>query len=296
MGSRAYWDNIHKQAAANQLSGLQAVCNPGLSKISNRVLDRIHLRALKRLLNAAEGLTSTKALDLGCGRGRWCRFYRNRGWQTFGMDLSPHAFTNEIDKRGIGFSAGNITFLPFREKSLDWVSHVTVVQHIPKDLHEPAFDEIKRILKPGGFWLLMEHFSRDDNTVWEGVFPRTIKDWRNQMEKRGFEVVLIEKFQFLPILKRVTHFFTWIEKIRRSIRFPSEKIRNPETSLSGGKNEKVDTFATTTGSRKISLRRAIYLYSKKFLIDSAMIGDTLPNLFMGNRRGSHVGILGRRIV
>ncbi len=94
-----------------------------------------------------------KALDVGCGEGRFCRMLRNRGIAAIGIDpteaLIDHA--RQQDPRG-DYRIGRAEGLDFPDRHFDLVvSYLTLVD-IP-DIAR-AIREMARVLRPGGTLLI----------------------------------------------------------------------------------------------------------------------------------------------
>jgi SAM-dependent methyltransferase len=80
-----YWENRARRFAVAG-DGLAAVCSYGMPRFYNRLIDFCQRRALAPWLKAGPG---TRALDVGCGVGRWSRLLASRGASVTGVDLSP---------------------------------------------------------------------------------------------------------------------------------------------------------------------------------------------------------------
>jgi ubiquinone/menaquinone biosynthesis C-methylase UbiE len=73
-----------------------------------------------------------------------------------GVDLIPgmlKAGKNKAEEKGFGnrvnLVVGDARFMPFREQAFDAAISLAVLEHIPLNV-EKVFDEILRVLKPGG--------------------------------------------------------------------------------------------------------------------------------------------------
>lgn len=94
-------------------------------------------------------------LDLGCGAGEpFARFFLDRGWQVTGVDFSSKML--ELAARYV--PSMHAVFADMRDLDIepDTVDAVTAVYslfHVPKADHRLLFDKIYRWLKPEGRFL-----------------------------------------------------------------------------------------------------------------------------------------------
>jgi SAM-dependent methyltransferase len=112
------------------------------------VLDAPMLARVDAFVAARPG-AAIRALDVGCGEGRFCRLLRARGIETIGVDptraLVAHA--RELDPAG-AYRIGRAEALDVPDASIDLVvSYVTLVD-VP-DLTR-AIAEMARVVRPGG--------------------------------------------------------------------------------------------------------------------------------------------------
>ncbi len=97
--------------------------------------------------------TPTRALDVGCGEGRFCRLLRGRGIDAVGLEPTP-ALLAAARARDAGgtYVEAVAEDMPFGDASFDLVvSYLTLID-IP-DLHA-AIAEMARVLAPGGTLLI----------------------------------------------------------------------------------------------------------------------------------------------
>lgn len=96
-------------------------------------------------------------LDLGCGHGALIYFLRQAGYHNVvGVDISPEQVA-EATRLGIeGIREGNLleTLRNLLDHSQDVVIAFDVIEHFTKDELLPFVDEVLRVLKPGGRWLI----------------------------------------------------------------------------------------------------------------------------------------------
>lgn len=99
---------------------------------------------------------NASVLELGCGTGILWRSSVNvpRGWRVILSDMSDgmlHETRDHLARLGHSFTymQADAQAIPFRDKSFDAVIANHMLYHVP-DIPR-ALDEIRRVLKPGGF-------------------------------------------------------------------------------------------------------------------------------------------------
>src|SRR5262245_51874666 len=115
--------------------------------------------ASARIVAAFIELTGLKpparVADLGCGSGAFTTLLARAGYDCFGLDISAKLLTVGRNKHpGIGFVAGDIEQLPFRDASFDGVLLSGVVHHFPDPTR--CATEVFRVLRPGGRFLAFD--------------------------------------------------------------------------------------------------------------------------------------------
>jgi ubiquinone/menaquinone biosynthesis C-methylase UbiE len=118
------------------------------------------MRFVKRVAEAMAFSKATVA-DLGCGSGAMlCEILQSQtGWTGYGLDISEASIgyaRRLASYKGVAgraaFQQGSITQLPFASSSIDLVVASEVIEHLPQPA--AAFNEIVRVLAPGGFLAL----------------------------------------------------------------------------------------------------------------------------------------------
>lgn len=115
-------------------------------------------RAIRaKLVDLAAPASGEQVLDVGCGTGTLARAIEPRvgAGQVHGIDASAEMIQYAREKaasRGavIDFQVAVIEALPFPTASLDLVTSSLMLHHLPDDLKDKGFLEIRRVLKPGG--------------------------------------------------------------------------------------------------------------------------------------------------
>jgi len=131
-------------------------CSPGIYFGSGYNSAMRCLQALQRCGFDFGAMQSV--LEFGCGSGRIIRHFRNvRGLRLVGTDANPKPIAwCRANLRGIDFHINELRPpLAFAEnESFDLVYAFAVFTHIPMEWQQSWLEEIKRILRPGGYlWL-----------------------------------------------------------------------------------------------------------------------------------------------
>ena len=96
-------------------------------------------------------------LDLGCGHGALIYFIRQAGYHNVvGVDVSPEQAAHAIRLGIEGICEGDLleTLRNLPDHSQDVVIAFDVIEHFTKDELLPFVDEVFRVLKRGGRWLI----------------------------------------------------------------------------------------------------------------------------------------------
>lgn len=127
-------------------------------------------RRLRDAFTVAEVRPGMRVLDVGCGRGEIIRHCMRLGVEVYGIDYSEVATLMSrdvihsemeapaVEKPGIKSSAGvcrsDAKLLPFPSNYFDRVLMFDVVEHLyPWELRS-ALEETRRVLKPGGQFIV----------------------------------------------------------------------------------------------------------------------------------------------
>lgn len=87
-------------------------------------------------------------LEIGCASGAFLGFARSRGWQVFGVEVSPYASDIARKKLGLDVVTGDLKTADFKKDFFDVVACSDVLEHIedPVDF----LSGIRKILKDDG--------------------------------------------------------------------------------------------------------------------------------------------------
>ncbi|MBL8827587.1 MAG: class I SAM-dependent methyltransferase [Planctomycetaceae bacterium] len=181
--------------------GLKPLANPhnGLPVPSPHLRYRIHgavepmdlcrvgnfnANLISEVIRTRMGSTENlRVLDFGCGCGNVSSAlaFMNPGLTVYGTDIDEEAIRWCRDNIGsVVHSVANSALppLPFEANFFDFIYCVSVFTHLPEDMQFAWLDELKRVLKPGGYAWATFH---GENHV-QGNFAQ----YREQWENRGF--------------------------------------------------------------------------------------------------------------
>ena len=123
-------------------------------------------------------------VDLGCAFGYLVAEARQRGYQAFGLDISPYAVSREPGITGL--VEADTQTLPLRSSSVDIAALFDVLEHLSQP--RLALAEVARILGPEGLLIGATpdpiFFSRREPTH---VFERPPSYWIESLRRLGFE-------------------------------------------------------------------------------------------------------------
>jgi SAM-dependent methyltransferase len=93
-----------------------------------------------------------RILDLGCGTGWFLREMRDKGWDSYGVEINLVAAELGRKKAGLNITAGTLRQADFPEDFFDYVRANHSFEHT--SCPSETLVEIRRILRPGGRLLI----------------------------------------------------------------------------------------------------------------------------------------------
>jgi len=108
----------------------------------------------KQVGEVLKKLPTGSMLEIGCGTGHWSAFFCQNGFKVTGLDISEKMLDQAIHRQlpGCYFTPGNAEQLLFQDHTFDHVAAMAVLEFV--DDPDKAFNEIHRVLKPGGYLLI----------------------------------------------------------------------------------------------------------------------------------------------
>ncbi len=150
-------------------------------------------------------------LDIGCGVGNYHPGLRAKNRRIVGIDVSADSIeTASLRHPDVDYRAYGGTDIPFETAHFDFAMAVCVYHHIPPALRPALTADVLRVLKPGGWFAILEH--NPLNPLTRRVVDRCPFDAdavllrRQETEKLlrdgGFESVRTEYILTLPLKGR----------------------------------------------------------------------------------------------
>jgi ubiquinone/menaquinone biosynthesis C-methylase UbiE len=144
---------------------MEAIEDPGVATSFDRISGLPQFTLLVRLfaLKALSNQRGGRAIDIGCGGGRLA-ITLSRGYifeEVVGLDLSEKMLKLAVQRAAdsgvrdrVKFKVGNAESIPFPDKSFDLVVSTLSLHHWSRP--RVVFDEVERILAPGGKCVLAD--------------------------------------------------------------------------------------------------------------------------------------------
>ena len=157
---------------------------------------------------AAKIVGRGEVCDMGCGPGQVARYLSDAGATVFGLDLSRRMLEQARQfNPDISFREGNMMSLDLADGTLAGIAAFYAIVNIPKASLPWVFQEMQRVLQPGGLLLLAFH-SGDEILHEDELWGRPIsKDFflfqplaiRHDIEAAGFAIEeIIERDPYPP--------------------------------------------------------------------------------------------------
>ena len=104
---------------------------------------------LKKCIKLMADIPIGVMLDIGCEKGQWGHYWKNKGWKVHGLDVNHR---NVELSKSAGLDATicdcNSEKLPFSDQSFDFIFAGEIIEHLIDT--DGFIEEIYRCLVPGG--------------------------------------------------------------------------------------------------------------------------------------------------
>ncbi|MGO9338339.1 MAG: class I SAM-dependent DNA methyltransferase [Terracidiphilus sp.] len=184
---------------------------------ARRLFNELEKKPLDRELLTRFAVQATgrgRVCDMGCGPGHVARFLHQAGATVFGLDVSP----GMIDQArrlnpGIDFQEGNMLDLDLPDESLAGIAAFYAIVNIPETLLPVVFQEMERVLHPGGLLVLAFHIGDEAlhvEELWGQPISMTFylfepSGIRQLLEAAGFEIEeTVERDPYAPDVEHQT--------------------------------------------------------------------------------------------
>jgi SAM-dependent methyltransferase len=175
---------------------------------------------IKHLISKYKIQNNSLILDLGCGRGEFLNELINNGMEGHGIDISDFAI-EFCPKAKINVIDIEKEKIPYPDNTFDVVYSKSFVEHFYYP--EKIFNEIYRVLKPGGTIITL-------TPEWQYIYLSFFEDFthrtpftnlslREIQEMSGFKDIEVESFKQLPIIfennffSKFFSFFSFLTRI-----------------------------------------------------------------------------------
>ncbi len=133
----------------------------------------------------------TRMLELGCGTGHWSAYFIDQGFGLTGIEISEAMLKLALQKElNADFIQADSQDIPFGDESFAVVSSITMLEFV--DNQDSVFQEIYRVLKPGG-WLILGCLNarsvlgenKDQDETFKNAQFLTAEELTNKLQRFG---------------------------------------------------------------------------------------------------------------
>lgn len=173
-----------------------------LGRIAGRLMNCVHSRSyrniIKSILRDIQPAAPLRILDIGCGGGKAIRLFhaRVKNARIHGIDISPDmaALARRVNSKAVrvgqvDITQGDVTALPYQDHSFDIVTAFDTVNFWTDP--DRAVDEIIRILKENGRFVIVNGYPEEGSKWYEFVRFKDSDAYRDMLTAHGFRSIRI---------------------------------------------------------------------------------------------------------
>ena len=142
-------------------------------------------------------------LDLGCGPAQVASYVTTRGCRAIGVDLTPAMLASARCRApAVALVNANMLELPIRDARVDAAVAWFSLHNLPRQLLAAVLDEVRRVLRPGGVFVMVTHAGHGEEFITVASSERTeqvvityyeVDELRALLGHHQLEVVDIQK-------------------------------------------------------------------------------------------------------
>ncbi len=228
-GSVLHWDNATSGRARLQRSArslLRTQINPLTSRLSplryfsdwrieSYYRRALHNAALSRrwadhYLHDLDVRAGSRVLDYGCGRGRNVALLSQLGFRVYAQDIQAHAWWTEVPDCTFQVVPPDAPRLPWASAGFALTLDVSVAHYLNEQQLSGLVNEVFRVLRPGGYWIVVEANHRSYGARMPRSFTtrlHTLESVQALVDEAGFSTVDVQYEGFYaPIAPRLVNF------------------------------------------------------------------------------------------
>jgi SAM-dependent methyltransferase len=241
------------------------------SKFSNFTEEMIESFAVDYFDIVTEDMvnSNTHMMDVGCGTGRWSKYFSSRAGFIDAVDPSIAIYSAEQllgDIQNIRLTKASIDTLPFADESFDFIMCVGVLHHTPNPAE--AMKKCVAKLKKGGFFYCYLYHNLEAKSLFSRLLfnagervRKIISFLPKKLKQLSCDIIAVVIYMPFILLTRLLN---WIGLQKLALRIPLSVYHDKSFFIV--RNDSLDKFGT----------KLEYRYSKleitKMLTDSGICG------------------------
>jgi SAM-dependent methyltransferase len=138
----------------------------GFSGLDVDFFTKVKAAYIQEILSETLGSTKIDVLDVGCGIGNYHPLLRPSLRKLCGVDISSESLKTAAQRNEqVEYSHFDGTSLPFADGAFDAAFAICVYHHVPISNRAALTRSVRRVLRPGGLFMIFEHNPRNPLTM-----------------------------------------------------------------------------------------------------------------------------------